>query len=748
MDYLPELAHNGHNWTTYASSVLCAITAEGLMGFLVGSETRPIHPAELEGRSEGWTPQTDDERDAVTAWQTADQLWTQWNATVNYTIICGIPDTIFGLMLHLKSPLEKWDYLEQRFGSIPRPDSWLAAEEAMRQCKTQHELSVAGETAQCAGDSHDEPNTLTEEESSSDGPNDCAETKTGHLTPEFEVVDVRHMEDNLPVVETGTSDAEQPDKCTNTLKAPDEDSRHMDKAVASRDSPELSSKAHKTAGDTTKWARKRSIDNGSQTPVECIEHVKANGETIANIPDPPGMHAECPTPYVECSMLQDKSSTRDHSATSTELRFLCMRGQHASRQGKQQLSVRTRPLSTPSNLSYWTWPPDFNTQQDMGPMADSKGQDTEREAKRQDGLPALPEPPPDSLAHPPGTLRDPHRRGRLKTSAETVSNVHTRRSAHRAHAAPMQPLRLLSKPTKRSKIVAGGPSILAVRDNEVSDARIAQTRGHTHRTAGIYMQLPQALSSPSKRLWNIANTYWRQWEPPGSMQNDAKRPRSLPMAKQLPRSSGKRGDDTHTSIHSPAPHKRPPDGLTHTPRTLRDHHRRGRIKTEAENVSIVRTRPSAYRTLVVAIWPLRLISTPTNPFKIVAGGSTTLSVRYNEVSGARTVQTRGHTHPGEPTQGCATIQPSRGPRKRRKPPWGVPDTYHRQGVPPRRTRSDGDPSDSQNGGLTITVQGRSAHTTMHFRNGKLPHRAPNTTKHHSYTTRTRSSLIAEATLVY
>ncbi|KAI6135983.1 hypothetical protein F5141DRAFT_1019109, partial [Pisolithus sp. B1] len=92
MDYLPELAHNGHNWTTYASSVLCAISDKGLMGFLVGSERRPTHPAELTGRGEGWMPQTDDEREEVAAWRAADQLWTQQNAMVNYTIICSIPD--------------------------------------------------------------------------------------------------------------------------------------------------------------------------------------------------------------------------------------------------------------------------------------------------------------------------------------------------------------------------------------------------------------------------------------------------------------------------------------------------------------------------------------------------------------------------------------------------------------------------------------------------------------------------------
>ncbi|KAI6103162.1 hypothetical protein EDD16DRAFT_1494097, partial [Pisolithus croceorrhizus] len=92
MDYLPELAHNGHNWTTYASLVLCAISDEGLMGFLVGSERRPTHPAELIGRGEGWTPQTDDEREEVAAWRAADQSWTQRNAMVNYTIVNSIPD--------------------------------------------------------------------------------------------------------------------------------------------------------------------------------------------------------------------------------------------------------------------------------------------------------------------------------------------------------------------------------------------------------------------------------------------------------------------------------------------------------------------------------------------------------------------------------------------------------------------------------------------------------------------------------
>ncbi|KAI6139097.1 hypothetical protein BKA82DRAFT_138873 [Pisolithus tinctorius] len=49
MDDLPKLADNGHNWATYGSCILHAIEDEGLMGLLLGSETQPIHPAQLNG---------------------------------------------------------------------------------------------------------------------------------------------------------------------------------------------------------------------------------------------------------------------------------------------------------------------------------------------------------------------------------------------------------------------------------------------------------------------------------------------------------------------------------------------------------------------------------------------------------------------------------------------------------------------------------------------------------------------------
>ncbi|KAI6118313.1 hypothetical protein F5141DRAFT_1212226 [Pisolithus sp. B1] len=246
MDYLPELAHNGHNWTTYASLVLCAISDEGLMGFLVGSERRPTHPAELIGCGEGWTPQTDDERAEVAAWRAADQLWTQRNAMVNYTIVSGIPDTIFGFMLHLKSPLEKWDYLEKRFGSIPRPESWLVAEEV----EQRSDSNVAAETGQDTHNSDESRDLPGSQNEPTDSPNDHVETESEYLTLETEVIDVQHEEPYLLVVEVGTMDSKQLDEGTNALKAPDEGSQCTgDKVEEDEDLPTTSSKALEPQGN-------------------------------------------------------------------------------------------------------------------------------------------------------------------------------------------------------------------------------------------------------------------------------------------------------------------------------------------------------------------------------------------------------------------------------------------------------------------------------------------------------------------
>ncbi|KAI6096460.1 hypothetical protein F5141DRAFT_1262768 [Pisolithus sp. B1] len=376
MDNLPKLTHNGHNWTTYTSLVLCAISDEGLMGFLVGSERRPTHPTQLEGHDE------------VAAWRAADQLWTQRNVMVNYTIVCGIPDTIFGFMLHLKSPLEKWSYLENRFGSIPRPESWLVAEEAMQRSDS----NAAAETAQ---DTHSSNNELETSpgghEDSVDSPNDCTETKSGYLTPETKVIDTRHEEPHLLEVEDRAADSKQPDKGTDTVDAPDKDSQCADDKVEDRQElPMTSSEALETqgnlpfttseraktrtghrkpenevvdtqqvvdvlpmfevgstgqtwhgkhvkeleapderyhsevlkpAGNPTRQAGGHSMQGRPQIPSEENQRTGTNSEMIANVPDPPGTPTKLPTPQVESSMLRKWPSAQARSAMNTEFEY-------------------------------------------------------------------------------------------------------------------------------------------------------------------------------------------------------------------------------------------------------------------------------------------------------------------------------------------------------------------------------------------------------------------------------------------
>ncbi|KAI6110314.1 hypothetical protein EDD16DRAFT_1728679 [Pisolithus croceorrhizus] len=165
---------------------------------------------------------------------------------VNYTIVSGIPDTIFGFMLHLKSPLEKWDYLEKRFGSIPRPESWLVAEEVERRSDS----NVAAETGQDTHNSDESRDLPGSQNEPTDSPNDHAETESEYLTLETEVIDVRHEEPYLLVVEVGTMDSKQLDEGTNALKAPDEGSQCTgDKVEEDEDLPMTGSKALEPQGN-------------------------------------------------------------------------------------------------------------------------------------------------------------------------------------------------------------------------------------------------------------------------------------------------------------------------------------------------------------------------------------------------------------------------------------------------------------------------------------------------------------------
>ncbi|KAI6148210.1 hypothetical protein EDD17DRAFT_1901076 [Pisolithus thermaeus] len=382
MDYLPELTHNGHNWTTYASSVLCAISDEGLMGFLVGSERRPTHPAELMGHE-------------AAAWRAADQSWTQRNAMVNYTIVIGIPDTIFSHMLHLKSPLEKWSYLEDHFGRIPRPEIWLVAEEAEQQSNS----NMATGAGQEAHDSNNElQNSPSSHEDPVDSPSDCAETEAGRVKPEPKVVDAQHLKPYLRGVEVEAIDSKQPAEGMDALEAPDSSSQCAGDKVKEEDLPTTSSKALKTqqdlpdamsecaetqtghtkpkdevvdtrhvvdvlpmfevgstgqawyskhvkdlqASDEGGWHASDEVEESRDLPKSSSEVLKPmsikdsqrtwmNSKTIANIPDPPSTPMKHPTPHVEHPRLRKWPSAQACSATTTEFDLL-----HTRRSSKRR----------------------------------------------------------------------------------------------------------------------------------------------------------------------------------------------------------------------------------------------------------------------------------------------------------------------------------------------------------------------------------------------------------------------------
>ncbi|KAI6103377.1 hypothetical protein F5141DRAFT_1238580 [Pisolithus sp. B1] len=266
-------------------------------------------------------------------------------------------------------------------------------------------------------------------------------------------------------------------------------------------------------------------------------------------------------------------------------------------------------------------------------LANSRSQQGELKVRRQNGLPAPPDMPPNGCMYPPGTIRDPRRRGRMKTRAENVSNTRTRQNAYITHAALKWPPPLLFASSKRFMDPTGGLWITRIGCSEVRSTRKSETRGHTHQTAGIYMQLPQGLSNPLRRLRNITNTYWQKGVSPGLAWNDATRPRNLRTAKRLPRSSGTRRDNKFRAKQpndSPAPSKRARSDLAHTPWTLRDSCRCATIKTRSKNISTIETRGSK-------------ASRPTTSFSL--------------------------------------------PRHLAKFPWNISNTYWRHGIPPGRTRN-------------------------------------------------------------
>ncbi|KAI6103213.1 hypothetical protein EDD16DRAFT_1715418 [Pisolithus croceorrhizus] len=166
-------------------------------------------------------------------------------------IIYGLPDSILMLCMHLDTPHEAFAYLEYCYGQIPRPEIQKTVDEAVQQHDMPSEQYMTGESAQSTCNSDNEPGNLPGgHEDPVDSLNDCAETKSGFLTPKTKVTDVRHVEPHLLVVEVRAMDSKWLDKGTDAAKAPDEGSQRVgDKVKEDEDLPQMSSEALETRGD-------------------------------------------------------------------------------------------------------------------------------------------------------------------------------------------------------------------------------------------------------------------------------------------------------------------------------------------------------------------------------------------------------------------------------------------------------------------------------------------------------------------
>ncbi|KAI6045901.1 hypothetical protein EDC04DRAFT_3086655 [Pisolithus marmoratus] len=602
-----------------------------------------------------------------------------------------------------KTPHKTFAYLKNCYGSIPRPES----------------LKVVDETVQ----QHDLPSEHVEE-NPPDIPSDSAETAEGCAKPKAEVIDAQQVEDDI---EDRAADLEWPAECTSTLKTPDKD---VGNAVGQ-------------AGVQL------------QMPIEDNQFLLIDDKTIVNTPDPPDVLIECLMPWnnsvVMGNTLEDPSGEserslqlqeterpqpdRDHAPEGCHSQPTCknppVRIQEMGVHGRAEASegdsanlnsttikveIRSSSMETAQappyspHLERHTKEPDreqaSSSHSDAGSrefidshgvrkamLADRGCQHAACQTKRPNSLPAPPEPPLNSIHSISRTVRVTHHRGRLKPRAENISNMCMRQDGHCAKVVPMRPLCPLTTPS------------------------------------GI--------------------PYWKAWPP----NHDTKQ--SMPLL------ADSKGQHTEREAKCPRPYRVP--------------HQLGRVKTNTESISGTHTRQDAYRAHAAPKWSLppllvllkrsldpaggswminvccnkqaahalglchrrTVTAAPLDPAKQsgnIAGGPPIPSVRYNEVSDAGNVQTRGYLHPGEHTHDCATNSPSRKPKKRRKLPWDIAGTYQRQGVPHPSTCGDNGLLYGQHGGLTTSVQGQRM-SPNGFPKWQLPQRGmANTAKQCSHTT--------------
>ncbi|KAI6099063.1 hypothetical protein F5141DRAFT_1252017 [Pisolithus sp. B1] len=530
------------------------------------------------------------------AWKTADDVWHQRVAIAHQFIIYGLPD------------------------SILMTSSWLEPEEAVQQSDSSPEWNTTGETTQNARDSDNRSEDLPgTQEDYLDRPSDCAG-----------ITDRQEVETYLPVAEVGTAELERSNECSSALEVPGEHSQYTgDEVAGGWDLLESRSEAPKPAEDTSRLASGRSIESAPLLPIKDNQHLWTDDETVANVADPPGTHAEPPIPQIKRPTLQNEGSCDE------------------IRQGKQLPSTRKHVLITPPGLPYWNArPPEHDPERNDASLAATASQHfwrctkwpcssppaTEMSLSGINPIPRLPEterPRPDrdrategqcqtdegqhaqdtspnkntggegdntvssgfrdsyrvekpmladresqiplyAIMHTPKTSRDPRRRRRIKQTAESVSGALRRRSAYHAHAAPMRPLLPLSASVKRINFIAGGPQYSADVESKTTKLGIRPISTKVTKMRG---NLPHSEMHPKE---------------PGKTKETSGGGDGTKSAGRL---------EAQRQNGPPAPPKPAPNSFAHPPWTLRDRRRRGRIKTKPGNVSTPRNPTRTLQTL-------------------------------------------------------------------------------------------------------------------------------------------------------
>ncbi|KAI6013778.1 hypothetical protein EDC04DRAFT_3145268 [Pisolithus marmoratus] len=270
-----------------------------------------------------------------------------------------------------------------------------------------------------------------------------AETKTGHTRPKAEVVDTRQMVDILSMFKIRTTGRTQLDKHASAPEAPDEGSQHAESKVAEcRNSPELTSEAPEPADNTAGPTSGHSMEDVPQTTVEENQRTWTNSETIAEVPDPLGMHAELPVPYSEHPIPQDKPPAwvHRHSRTgkvnSTDVESTTMKLEIRATSAQMvdtRAHVGRRPKE-PDKAEDTSGGGDDTASKEFVDshgaekvlLSDRECQHSERETKWPDHLPAPHGLPPNGLMHTPKMSRVPHRHSRGNTNPVNGSGLQTR----------------------------------------------------------------------------------------------------------------------------------------------------------------------------------------------------------------------------------------------------------------------------------------------------------------------------------